>query len=117
MAPHGCSFRQVASTVGGAGTGRAVLAVAVPDGCLQQQRIQNSDNRLLMCYRRMQANPTHSTPPAGKLTLLQQLLPRLLAEGHRILIFSQYVDVSHSNSFLLASLQRKLGGGWGVGVG
>ena len=30
---------------------------------------------------------------SGKLTLLQQLLPRLLAEGHRVLIFSQYVEV------------------------
>ena len=30
---------------------------------------------------------------SGKLTLLQQLLPRLLARGHRVLIFSQYVEM------------------------
>jgi hypothetical protein len=30
---------------------------------------------------------------SGKLTLLQQLLPRLLADGHRVLLFSQSVEV------------------------
>lgn len=35
--------------------------------------------------------PGPSSP--GKLTLLQQLLPRLLARGHRVLIFSQFVEV------------------------
>lgn len=30
---------------------------------------------------------------SGKLTLLQQLLPRLLAGGHRVLLFSQSVEV------------------------
>lgn len=30
---------------------------------------------------------------SGKLTLLQQMLPRLLAGGHRVLIFSQYIEV------------------------
>ncbi len=35
----------------------------------------------------------YTHPAAGKLTLLQQLLPRLLARGHRVLIFSQFVEV------------------------
>lgn len=30
---------------------------------------------------------------AGKLALLQAVLPRLLAGGHRVLIFSQYVEM------------------------
>ncbi|PSC69245.1 chromodomain-helicase-DNA-binding 3 isoform X2 [Micractinium conductrix] len=30
---------------------------------------------------------------SGKLTLLQQLLPRLLSEGHRVLVFSQSVEM------------------------
>lgn len=30
---------------------------------------------------------------SGKLTVLQQMLPRLLADGHRVLIFSQSVEV------------------------
>ncbi|KAL4854430.1 Chromodomain-helicase-DNA-binding protein 3 [Chlorella vulgaris] len=30
---------------------------------------------------------------SGKLTLLQQMLPRLLAGGHRVLIFSQYIEM------------------------
>lgn len=31
---------------------------------------------------------------SGKLTVLQQMLPRLLADGHRVLIFSQSVEAS-----------------------
>lgn len=33
---------------------------------------------------------------SGKLTVLQQMLPRLLADGHRVLIFSQSVEASNS---------------------
>ena len=45
---------------------------------------------------------------SGKLTLLQQLLPRLLAEGHRVLIFSQYVEVGawgHAGAGTAAALR------------
>ena len=40
---------------------------------------------------------------SGKLRVLQQLLPRLLAGGHRVLLFSQSIDVRE--------------GSWGDGVG
>ncbi len=33
---------------------------------------------------------------SGKLTVLQQMLPRLLADGHRVIIFSQSVEASNS---------------------
>ena len=57
--------------------------------------------------------PPHACPAAGKLTLLQQLLPRLLARGHRVLIFSQFVEVGlvFYRCFACRPACRRLAGG------
>ena len=54
--------------------------------CLQPQEYKDNPQLAEEAWRLMVA-------ASGKLTLLQQLLPRLLSEGHRVLVFSQSVEV------------------------
>lgn len=45
---------------------------------------------------------------SGKLTVLAQMLPRLIANGHRVLIFCQFKDVRSATSFLMYEQQPRI---------